>query len=136
MLEDFLLPLGFKHGDDYSLRGGIQPVGYSWTVGFTGKYLSAAARVRKALTSIRLPSGTWQQFEAKDPEGYEVAAYISGDKNEKQRSIEILGKKLKQAAEQVHANLSIYLIKKDGIISVGRRKLAWVKPKPDKTFEL
>ena len=48
----------------------------------------------------------------------------------------MLGKKLKQTAEAACPNHSFYLIKKDGIITVGRKRLAWVKPAADKTYEL
>ena len=95
----FLHNLDFKFDEHYGLRGGPQPVGHNWTVTFTGKYLTAAARVRKALTSLRRPNGTWQQFVAFDPEGNELEVFISADKNEKQRATEVLGKKLKTAFE-------------------------------------
>ena len=135
-LDSFLGPLDYKFEKDYALRGGIQPASYTWTVYFTGAYMSAARRCKKALTSLRSPTGKWQNFDALQPDGSTTPMYINADKNGKQKSTEVLGKKLYKAAKETHPTVNFYHIKKDGVLSVGRKRLVWVYPAADLTFQL
>jgi hypothetical protein len=135
MLETWLAPLGYKENSEYKLAGSAQPLSSTWSGSFVGDDITAARRLKKAIQSLNA-DGVWTELYVKAPDGSAIRAYISGDKNQKMRLTEVLGKKLLAAAKASRPDLGWNLLKKDGIVRIGWTRIIKVVPEPDRSYVL
>ena len=112
-------------GDAFDLRG--PALGRSFNLAFHGDGGLGCRRARKVMTAMRNSSGEWRQFSVLSPSGAHLALFIGFDKSSKQIRLEQEVKKLYKAVKSVHPQLSVDMMRRDGVVCVDWIQLAKVQ---------
>lgn len=93
---------------------------------FPGNPHTAALRAGRALRELRSTDGTWRDFSAQSPSAGEGRLYLSAGKNRRQVRTEQAGRRLLRVLKEQIPGQEFHLLKKEGCVTVGWKKLARV----------
>jgi hypothetical protein len=111
-------------------------LGRNFTIQLLGAGGIASLRAKKAMGLIKNSDGTFRRHHCKGPEKEEIELYLSGDKNNKRRKIEVLSKKLFRVLQAEHDDKEFHCQRRTGTITVGWRALAKLAVRGPDDFDI
>ena len=111
-------------------RGPERGLSERYTLVFTGLPRIAGRRAQQSLQLLRQPGGEWRKLYVKSPAGRNIELLASGDKSRKQIKTETTAKRLARVLLEAHPNLDYHVLRREGVVTVGWRRLARIVVRP------
>ena len=90
----------------------------------------AGRSAQKSMQLLHQPGGEWRKLYVKSPAGRNIELLASGDKSRKQIKTETTAKRLARVLLEAHPNLDYHVLRREGVVTVGWRRLARIVVRP------